>query len=166
MKWSSKKGFTTVEIIVATTIVLIFAVIAVPLVSHLFENHRLRAAGEGLYQELRLARLEAIRQRTDVKVIFQTGGSWCYGATTATTCDCSIADSCNLGESSYLEHKNVSLSLAGFASDTITFEGIRGLADDSGEAIFTLNSKSIRVHIGRLGNLSICSDDVGGYGSC
>ncbi len=154
-----------IELLVVLLIVAILAAAAVPIYQSYLDESRIKGASEGLYHSLILARTEAIKQQANITVVFQTGASWCYGATTASTCDCTIAAACNLGQSSYTEYRGVSLSLTGIVNK-VTFEGYRGEVTPSGTIGFSSSSNTIDVSLNPLGRAGICSDNVGGYVAC
>lgn len=70
--WASQ-GFTIIELVVAITIFVIMATIAVPRYQNLVRNH----SADELVSELNLARMIAIRRQTTVAVTFAGGTSQC-----------------------------------------------------------------------------------------
>jgi len=59
-------GFTLVELMVTVAVAAVLLVVAVPGMSELYRNARLSQSTDQLIASLNQARLEAIRQRTDV----------------------------------------------------------------------------------------------------
>ena len=163
----SKKniGATLIETIIVVLIISILALLAVPSFLIYLESTRLKSAGESLGNNLNLARSEAFKQNINIRVVFQTGSNWCYGITTTSTCNCSIAGNCNLGQTDSSSAANTSLSLSGISTDT-TFSSLHGTATPSGSITFTSSSKSITVELNSQGFTKICSSTVSGYSAC
>lgn len=160
------RGITMMEVMIACAIVGILAVLLVPSFSSYVANNRLRSASESLYHDFNKARIEAIKQRQSVTVVFQTGTSWCYGITSLATCNCLVADSCTLGQISYSGFKDTSLSETGFTGDT-TFAASRGDVNKTGTATLTVTGGgTISIILNQMGFPRICSSDVGGYKPC
>ena len=157
-------GFSLVQLLATILIFAILILLGMPTLTDLIIQYRVKSATESLYSHLSYAQLEAIRQEIAVTVIFQTGSTWCYGITTATTCDCNTAGSCNLGQTNYSEFNQTSLSLSGFDNNKTTFDSVRGVPNVIGDITFTgSNADAITVHINKMGLPSTCSTNVGGY---
>lgn len=153
------------EVLVALLIIAILAVGAVPLYQHYLTESRITGASEGLYHALILAKSESLKQQANIRVVLQTGSGWCYGITTATTCDCQAAAACNLGQASSADFSGSSLGLSGITT-YVQFESVRGEATPTGTMTFSSGSSSVVVSVNQVGRARICSDSIGGFVAC
>lgn len=165
-KLKQYRGVTTLELMVAIAIVGIITMLAIPMFSYFLNNNTLKAATERLYHDLNYARSEAIKRQQAVNVIFQSGSNWCYGLTTATSCNCLVVNNCNLGQVSYNDFYDTSLGVSGISTIT-SFDGSRGLASTTGTLSFsTSDGDSTSISLNKLGITSICSDKLSEYPGC
>lgn len=160
---SYKKGLTLMELLVAMTVLVIIAVIALPSFRDLIQTNRVRLAGDGFHKELLYARTTAIKNNVPVYLVMQTGSNWCYGANTSSTCNCNTTGSCNLGATTSSNFSGVSMSTSGFSDGNFIFNPVRASSDDSGTVTFTQNGKSIIITVLKMGTPTICSSGIGGY---
>jgi type IV fimbrial biogenesis protein FimT len=72
-------GFTAIELLTVMAIIAIVAAIAMPDLSNLLVNQRLRAAGTDLMSSLIVARSEAIKRNGPVEVRPASGADWTQG---------------------------------------------------------------------------------------
>lgn len=163
----SHSGFTLIEAIITVAVVAVLLGIAVPSFQSSLDKRRLVGAAEQLYEDLQYARTEAIKRNANVFVSFTTGTSWCYGIALA-TCNCGTSGGCQLdGIDKVVSSSNfrgVSLDST-FGTNYTTFEPRRGTANDSGtlkNGTATLSSSygDIKVIVGSLGRVRICSDSA------
>jgi len=63
-------GFSLVELVIVVSVVGIMAAIGIPGLLDWLPNYKLKGAARDLYSTLQLARLMAIRENTDVRVVF------------------------------------------------------------------------------------------------
>ena len=68
----NNSGFTVIELMVVVVILSALAGIAIPTFSAWLPNYRLKGAARDVYSHIQAAKLEAIRQNTDISVTFQT----------------------------------------------------------------------------------------------
>jgi type IV fimbrial biogenesis protein FimT len=162
------QGITLLELLIVLAITVILTVQAVPAFVNLIERHRVSATAENLYYALQNARTEAVKRNALVYVSFQSGTSWCYGINTGSACSCAVPSGCNLGTFSYTAVSGISLSVTGFSSNTVQFDGTHGAANTTGSVTFTITGQSnlITVSVSRLGNLRMCSTGISGYAAC
>lgn len=163
-------GFTFLQLIIALSVIMILLMVGVPNLSDFVKSSRLKSVVHLFYNNLQLARAEAIRGNDDVYVSFTTGANWCYGVNKTTSCSCTVADSCTIDGTEKVSNssafQSVTMSLSGF-SGNLQFERRRGvLVGNGGTVTFALGDKNIQVQINALGRARICSDTVGGYNTC
>lgn len=161
-------GFTIIELIIVLVIVVILTLIAMPVFNTLIQNYRLTTNAEALYNALQFARIEAIKENTNIYVSFTAGDNWCYGINSGSACNCSIANNCNLGSKSAPAAQQLTLSHSGLTSSTIYFEPTHAAANAAGSITFTIYGQSslITTSVSALGNLQVCSTGISGYTAC
>ncbi len=72
-------GFTAIELVIVIAIITVIAAIALPDLSNLLVNQRLRAAGTDLMSSLIVARSEAIKRNGPVEIRPASGTDWTKG---------------------------------------------------------------------------------------
>ena len=176
-------GFTLIEALVTITIMGVFLSIGLPSYGSFNQKNRLRAAAEAISVDLHFARSEAISRGpgTAVNMTFITDGAaaWCYGLTTAASCDCQITDTADASAcvipmsgtnllrtvSSTDYSGDVSLTSVTFAANTTGFSATRGLAVP-GQAVLSANGNTVNVTLSALGRVRVCSASPLGYPTC
>jgi type IV fimbrial biogenesis protein FimT len=167
-----QKGFTLIELLVTFAIVIILALVSVPLYEELIAGGRVKGASESLYFFILKVRSDAIKTQTTANLVFQSGSTWCFGATTASTCNCTVSASCNLGQFSSSDYSNVTLSVTGFVAGVsgaygTSITGTRGMASSTGTVSFAAaDGDSVSVILNAMGFVRICSANVVGYKTC
>ncbi|MFO7542766.1 MAG: GspH/FimT family pseudopilin [Thiobacillus sp.] len=160
------KGFTLIELLVTIAVAAILATIAVPSFSGLMDKFRARRATETMAASMYLAKSEAIKRNTPVRVVFTGGGdTWCYGLTTANTCDCTTANACKLddAESVVKSTQFKGISLANPATGSVfSFNPVRGTVNE-GNVQFTSTAYQSRVVLSGFGRVTTCSVEGDGY---
>jgi prepilin-type N-terminal cleavage/methylation domain-containing protein len=66
----NKKGFTMAEVLVTISILAIMAAISIPTFISWLPTHRLQTSARQIYDDLNLAKMEAVRRNTDVCITF------------------------------------------------------------------------------------------------
>ncbi|MDP1708618.1 MAG: GspH/FimT family pseudopilin [Gammaproteobacteria bacterium] len=155
-------GFSLIELMVTIAVLAVLLGIAIPSFQSMLEKQRLVGAAEQLYEDLQYARTEAIKRNANVFVSFTTGSNWCYGIALA-TCTCGTAGSCQLSGVdkvvSGTDFRGVSLE-SNFGGST-RFEPRRGtVPGGNGTATLSSNYGSIKIIVGSLGRVRICSDSA------
>ena len=161
------RGISMMEVLIAITILGILTVAAIPYLGSYLRHARLQSAATALFNDFQSVRSDTIQRGVAATMVFQTGSSWCYGATTAATCNCATAGSCNLGQTTYSAYKNTDLSVGGFSGDQVVFNASRGDVDSVGSVTFTESGGDfIRMDVNKMGIPKLCSSGVGGYTAC
>ncbi len=179
------QGFTLIEMMITVAILGIVLAIAAPLFTQIIQQQRLKNAAELFANNLRYANSESIRRNKRVYINVKTtsGNNWCYGIQTlaskidlppTTKCDC-LTNSCDLKNSIQRDFGKTTLAITnGF--DAILFDPLIGIpltktATEltTNEITFSnTNNNSLKVSLGRLGKISICSSagSTSGYAAC
>lgn len=158
-------GFTLLELSITLAIIGILVAAAVPIYKFYIDRERLRGAAESLYQHLLEARSEALKRQANIVFVLQAGGSWCYGATTTSSCDCASSGACNLGQVSSTTYPGVSFNIAS-GTFPLTFSGNKGSINNAVTVEVSNSQGTITLEANTMGSLSICSDNVQGYPAC
>lgn len=73
------RGFTSVELLTVVAIVGTLSILALPDLTAVVQNNRLRAAGTDLMSSVLLARSEAIKRNGQVQILPSSGSDWTSG---------------------------------------------------------------------------------------
>lgn len=183
MNRGASKGFTLIEMMVVLIIVTVVLTIGLPAYHGFGARNALKAAAEGVASSLHYARSESILrgEGSEVTVVFDTDGGddWCYGMTTATTCDCAVIDP-TASDACIVQHSGedilrvvdsdkfsgkVNLTTVTLPSNLVSFTAVRGLGD-AGTVSLVANGQQIDVAVSAVGRIRVCSDGSLGYPSC
>ena len=164
------RGFTLIELMVTVAVAAILVTIALPSFSGVMEKFRARRATETMAASMFLAKSEAIKRNTPVRVVFtssNSGATWCYGLTTANTCDCTTANSCKLddAESVVTSTQFKGISLANPATGSVfSFNPLRGTVN-AGNVQFKSDKLGYqsRAVLSPFGRVTTCSAAGTGY---
>ncbi len=177
-------GFTLVELLVTVAIIGILAALSAPSFNKMLARNRLKGAAEGVFNDLQLARTEAIKRNQDVDLTFSAAGpttTWAYGLRVGSTCDPSVAisdaNACQidgvLKVTRSTDYPGVSLQVTFQAAASpvalprAEFEPRQGTADVPGRACLSLNSDALQVVVSALGRILICTTSaMPGYQQC
>lgn len=190
---SLNRGVTLIELMVTIVVFAILASLAAPTMNDIMEKRRLTGAAEAIYDQLQLARSEAIKQSRDTYARFQgtTTINWCVGTndlpdlSAAHDCDCNETNPADPDACTLLVHGEQNrvlkvLSSADFrdvllvaAPTDIRFNFVRGTVPGGGNTIrlSTPSGYELNVVVSTIGRIRMCTPStatrpVGGYPSC
>lgn len=175
------KGFTLIEMMVVIAILGILLAIAAPSFTVYFEKFRTKRAAETLGGSLYIAKSEAIKRNQFVRLVItasNSGATWCYGLTTANTCNCTTANACVLDAGvetavSSTDYKGISVADTSgnpITSMTFNFNPLRGTVDANTVQFRSGNGYETRTVVHSFGRVKTCSPSTnyigGGYTQC
>ena len=159
----NKKGFTMAEVLVTISILSIMAAISIPTFISWLPTHRLQTSARQIYDDLNLAKMEAVKRNTDVCITFNTANNTYRvfvdgdsdGAYTASPPDTILKDKVAL-------EKDVDITGTDFGG-TIGFNN-RGMTATAPGNINVTNPTGITMRISVItsGNISILFSKDGG----
>ena len=178
----SQAGFSLLELMLVLGIAAVLLLQVVPSVTHMFDLQRLRGAADSVMSQIYFARSEAITLKQPIQLSVDTS-AWCVGVSNKVSCSCAIADSTNTAactlpvgaglKTSRLtddQFPGVTVSLTGFnGGSTASFGAVRGRSVPGTVRLLGGNSKELRVNVGSVGQLSLCTPSgavVAGYDLC
>ena len=93
-EFSTNKGFTVIELLIAVAVLAIITSLALPSYRAILEKRQVTSGAEQIMAFLSSAQMEAVKRNQFVAVNYQpNGGDWCFGMTAGddedVTCDCS-----------------------------------------------------------------------------
>lgn len=170
-----QRGFTLIELIVVMVVLGILLAMAVPSFTTLMDSIRVKRAGDAVSAFLVNTKSEAIKRNTTVRAIVQSassGATWCIGMTTASTCDCLTAGSCQIDGVDRIisssAYKNILLD-GPDDGHAFVFSALRGTVTGNETVEFESdNAQKLNVVVGLTGRVRLCSPDgsAGGYPTC
>jgi type IV fimbrial biogenesis protein FimT len=162
-------GFTLIEAMVVIAIIGILMAIAFPSYQRMIERNKLKQVAESLKSDMQLARTEAIKRSKDVVLSRHTGtsGSWCYGLTEQSSCDCTTVNDCEIKQISGGNFSSI-VNMAS-ANNNSTF-GFRRGTIDAGNITFSTTNYQARVVFSNTGRIKTCTPSgatgIIGYPAC
>lgn len=175
------QGFTVIEMMVVAAIIAILAAVAAPSMASMVTHQRVTAAAEVIKQQVALARLEAERRNTAVRVVVNSSaGGWAIGITDQATCNPATAGSCTIStlqpdgstvtaEYAFDSSDHPGVVLSGTAVGTpIVFNRHRGTTTVANLEVTLPGTGSLRIMTSGVGRISTCSPSgaISGYAPC
>lgn len=164
MNRDASRGFTLIEVGVVLVVLAIVLAVGVPSYAHLMARSKLRAAGEALATDLRMARLTAVQQQVPVHVKFHSGAQWCWGVSRKQACDCQTGQPrCDLGGASFRSFPEVILQ----AGTDPEFEPQLGRAMRWARVgLSNHKNQQLHVDLNPLGRPQVCGPDAPRNSDC
>jgi type IV fimbrial biogenesis protein FimT len=170
------KGFTLVELLIAITVAGILMAIAAPSFNSFIDMYRVKRAGDTISAFLINTKSEAIKRNTTVRAVFQSadsGATWCVGMTTASTCDCMVANACQIDSADRVvrgsDYKDIVLTSPADGA-MFSFSPLRGTANSGNAQVQSDNGSQVRVIVTGTGRIRLCSPsgsaNLKGYAVC
>ncbi|GEA11864.1 hypothetical protein KUL49_22390 [Alteromonas sp. KUL49] len=157
-------GYSLMECLIATSLVLISSALAAPSLSSWFEKQDLKNALIHTALFIKQARNEAIAQSMSVNIVVDPSREGCIGATLNTTCDCFAPSSCevkSIPRSIQFEKYNTSVRLSVPQKIHMQWDKLHGFVDGPGFTVgLNNNEHSGKVIISTLGRVRFCSEQV------
>lgn len=165
------QGFTLLELLLTLAIAAILLSTAVPSMSSFISSGRVSGAADVIKNQIEWARSEAVKDNENVSVFLTTGSSWCLGLDDNSdgdgACDCS-STSCNVNSQTKVtqsaDFKNISITTTISGSNFVIDS--RGITDETGNVVVSDGTRSATLNLTRLGQVSICSDNLSSYPAC
>lgn len=174
LSYRKSQGLTLIELMMTVAVLGLMAALASVSYETLINKKRVKQATEVIYSDLKFAHSESIKRQSNIYVSFKSGTAWCYGIDDTAACDCSTANDCQIdGVEKVInstDFSGTSLALTGFTTGGgevyVQYEGIRGVASDSGSLTITRMGKSATVKSNKIGLIENCSNDLVTYNIC
>ena len=183
-----QRGFSLVEIMITLLLLALIINFGVPAMNSFLERNRLKSAAEEIYNQIKYARSESIKQSRPLYLKFSADGStaWSLGISNTSGCTITETDATNasacridvggtwvrkvfINGTTGQSYPDISLSVNPDPYE-ISFDQVRGIAT---AGVVTLTSTSgwvIRSSLSALGHVKLCSPtgvtNVAGYPSC
>lgn len=158
------RGFTLLEMAVVLALSGIVLAMAVPSYANFAARQQLRAAGESLALDLRLAREESLRGAS-VFISYRSGRDWCWGINHGQPCDCAKGGVpvCSVSRGAAADYPRVEIA----PGEPLQFEPGLGRLLVAGETGFsTPAGHRLSVQTNLMGRSHLCGPDAPKPGTC
>ena len=157
------------ELMCGITIMGALLVITVPSFLESVNRYRVRTATEKMFMDLLLAKSEAAKRNTSIRITYQisqNGKKWCYGLHPVSTCDCNTPSSCSLGVNDDSQYNSITLEPhLSSPGNQLTFSSIGWDAEAKyGHVrLISHNGMQTRIIVSKNTKLRMCSPNGEGY---
>lgn len=158
------RGFTLLEVAAVMAITGIVLAMAVPSYANFAARQQLRAAGETLALDLRMAREESLRGAS-VFISYRAGREWCWGISHGQPCDCSKGGVpvCSISRGVAADYPRVELR----PGESLQFEPGMGRLLAAGQTeLATSAGHRLSVQTNLMGRSHLCGPDAPKPTSC
>jgi type IV fimbrial biogenesis protein FimT len=166
------KGFSLIELIIASAIMVVLAALALPSYNQMIQNNRIKSAADSIYNGMQVARAAAVSRNESVQFELRgTNSAW-------TTCVKPPAGSCpNPDNATTVQSRSVGdgsstdISVVSSAPGPYIFNGLGQLApapitfDIDNTAISPSDSRNLRVIVSAGGSVKTCDPNLSPSGN-
>jgi prepilin-type N-terminal cleavage/methylation domain-containing protein len=182
--FSTNKGFTVIELMIAVAVLAIVTSLALPSYRTIIEKRQVTSGAQQVGAFISAAQLEAVKRNENVSVSFTYTDEtdWCIGMVIGNTgCDCTAdtgTNTCKIDDTDRVlipDNLNYSEAMVEYADGLFVIDPVRGMLDDfTAVTSFQFLSQpeetyALNTTIGPTGRVSICSitgHEVPGFESC
>jgi type IV fimbrial biogenesis protein FimT len=148
-------GLTLIEAMIALAVMALLLTLALPSFGDHLARQRLKAAAEMLAADLAEARFEAAQRGQPLYVGLRGGSDWCYAASSASGCDCRVAQSCRLRVVAASDAPGLTLQ----APPEIAFQPA-GHGAPATVVWTSTRGHQVRVELSAMGRVRLCAPEV------
>lgn len=163
-KNKNQQAFTLLETLIYVALLGLMLLAGSTFFKSIIEYQRITSTASVIFQDLRIAKSEAIKRNTRVRVTFETfEGSWCYGWKINDVCDCFSETSCAIDgitlKKSQQEFPQILLTPhLSSPGNRLIFDNTRMfMANTYGHIKVKTAHKEIRIIVTRTGRVRLCS---------
>lgn len=164
-KNKNQQAFTLFETLVYLALFSVLFLAASSTFTSIIEYQRITSTASAIFQDLKIAKSEAIKRNARIRVTFQIleNGNWCYGWKTNDACDCFSESSCSINGVSLrkTQHEYPQIILTSHLTspgNRLIFDNARlFMANTYGHIKVRTTNKEIRVIVTRTGRVRLCS---------
>jgi type IV fimbrial biogenesis protein FimT len=162
-------GVTLIELLIATSIIVVLAALAIPSFTQMIQDSRIRAASDSILSGIQVARAEAVKRNTPVQFDLRTNSAWSVCVVPLAPGSCPIPDNATTIQSrSFSDGSSADVSVVTSNAGPFVFSGVGALTSplptaanglvsiDLNSVASPVNSRRLRVVIGAGGVVKLC----------